>query len=346
MLEHGGRLLQAVKRYGLPREHWLDLSTGINPTVWHGPSIPVSSWNRLPEDEDGLVEAAQAYYGAPMALPVSGSQAAIQTLPKLRDPSRVGVPVLGYNEHGHRWRVAGHEVVPLTAREFGAAAGELDVLVISNPNNPTGERATPAELLEWHGRLAERGGWLVVDEAFADCTPESSVARFTDREGLIVLRSLGKFFGLAGARVGFVLAQASLLGNLSAMLGPWSLSGPSRWVARQALSDREWQDGTRQSLLAGSERLKGVLSSYGLAPHGGCELFQWVQTPDALAIHETLARQGILTRYFAALPSLRFGLAGPAGEWERLEAALEELGLIERRRGTGAQASPAQDASR
>ena len=248
MLEHGGRLLQAVQRYGIPRERWLDLSTGINPTAWQVESIPVSSWNRLPEEEDGLVEAARAYYAAANALAVSGSQAAIQTLPKLRDHSRVGVPVLGYNEHGHRWRLAGHEVVPLEFRDFGAAAERLDVLVVSNPNNPTGERAAPAELLEWHGRLAARGGWLVVDEAFADSTPENSVARFTDRQGLIVLRSLGKFFGLAGARVGFVLAAGPLLSALGDLLGPWTLSGPSRWVACAALGDRLWQDRTRQHL--------------------------------------------------------------------------------------------------
>lgn len=329
MLEHGGRLLQAVRRYGLPREHWLDLSTGINPLAWQGPAIPVSSWNRLPEDEDGLTEAAQVYYGAPQVLPVCGSQAAIQTLPKLRGLSRVGVPVLGYNEHGHRWKVTGHEVVPLAAQEFAAAADELDVLIVSNPNNPTGERFTPAELLEWHGRLAARGGWLVVDEAFADCMPESSVARFTDREGLIVLRSLGKFFGLAGARVGFVLAQAGLLSRLTAVLGPWSLSGPSRWVARHALSDRLWQETTRESLRAASQRLKGLLSSYGLAPQGGCELFQWVRMGDVLTIHETLARVGILTRYFASVPSVRFGLPGAVEEWGRLEAALSGLGVNE-----------------
>lgn len=337
MPDHGGRLLQAVQRHGVPREQWLDLSTGINPRSWQGPSIPVSSWNRLPEEEDGLVEVAQAYYGAPLVLPVSGSQAAIQALPKLRDRSRVGVPVLGYNEHGYRWTAAGHEVVPLAASEFGAASGELDVLVISNPNNPTGERVAPEKLLEWHRRLAERGGWLVVDEAFADATPETSVARFTDRDGLIVLRSLGKFFGLAGARVGFVLAQAPLLTELSALLGPWALSGPSRWVARGALSDRAWQEGTRQSLRAAGARLKGLLSSYGLAPDGGCELFQWVRTPQALAIHETLARQGILTRYFSSVPSLRFGLAGEEGEWQRLERALRESRLAERgdTRGAG-----------
>ena len=325
MLEHGGRLLQAVQRYGIPRERWLDLSTGINPTAWQGEPIPVSSWNRLPEEEDGLVEAARAYYAAPSVLAVSGSQAAIQTLPKLRDRSRVGVPVLGYNEHGHRWRLAGHEVVPLEFRDFGAAAGELDVLVISNPNNPTGERVAPEELLQWHGRLAARGGWLVVDEAFADSTPVNSVARFTDREGLIVLRSLGKFFGLAGARVGFVLAAGPLLSALGDLLGPWTLSGPSRWIARAALGDRVWQEKMRQHLRNESLRLKALLSETGLIPHGGCDLFQWVRTPQALSIHETLAREGVLTRYFASVPSLRFGLPGRAEEWERLAAALRGL---------------------
>ena len=237
----------------------------------------------------------------------------------------MGVPVLGYNEHGHRWRSAGHEVVPLEFRDFGAAAAGLDVLVISNPNNPTGERVAPEELLEWHTRLAARGGWLVVDEAFADSTPVNSVARFTDREGLIVLRSLGKFFGLAGARVGFVLATSPLLSALGDVLGPWTLSGPSRWIARAALGDRVWQETTRQYLRNESLRLKTLLSEVGLAPHGGCDLFQWVRTPDALSIHEALARQGVLTRYFASMPSLRFGLPGRAEGWARLAAALREL---------------------
>src|ERR1700753_2808040 len=113
MLEHGGRLLQAVRRYGIAREHWIDLSTGINPTAWQGASLPISSWNRLPEDEDGLVEAAESYYGAPLAFPVSGSQAAIQILPELRASSRVAVPALGYNEHAYHWKQAGHDVRPL-----------------------------------------------------------------------------------------------------------------------------------------------------------------------------------------------------------------------------------------
>lgn len=325
MLEHGGRLLQAVQRYGLPRERWLDLSTGINPIAWQGAPPPIACWNRLPEEEDGLLEAAESYYGAPTLLPVSGSQAAIQALPRLRGYSRVGVPELGYNEHGHRWKQAGHNVVPLAIADFAAALDGLDVLVVSNPNNPTGDRFTPAQLLEWHARLSARGGWLVIDEAFADSTPQTSVARYTDREGFIVLRSLGKFFGLAGARVGFVLAPPQLLSALAGWLGPWTLAGPCRFVARAALTDRPWQETTRQRLNEDSQRLALLLTHYGLKPAGGCELFQWVSTARAVQIHEALACQGILTRHFQTLPSLRFGLPATGEDWQRLEKALREI---------------------
>ncbi len=331
MPEHGGRLLQAVRHYGVPREEWLDLSTGINPIAWEGAPVSIASWNRLPEEEDGLGEAARSYYGAPDLLPVSGSQAAIQALPRLRGRSRVGVPALGYNEHGYRWKQAGHEVVPLAAADFAAAIDDVDVLVVCNPNNPTGECVPASELLQWHARLSGRGGWLVVDEAFADSTPETSVARFSDRDGLIVLRSLGKFFGLAGARVGFALSGHTLLQMLADWLGPWTISGPSRMIARAALSDRRWQESTRLRLRRDSQRLVGLLSRYGLSPSGGCDLFQWVREPRAQEIYERLARGGILTRRFSTVPSLRFGLPATSEAWSRLEEALRKLSLDEER---------------
>jgi cobalamin biosynthetic protein CobC len=333
MLEHGGHLLQAVRRYGLPREAWLDLSTGINPIAWEGAPVSIVSWNRLPEEEDGLREVAQSYYGAPgvCVLPVSGSQAAIQALPRLRSRSRVGVPAVGYNEHGYRWKQAGHEVLPLAVADFAAAIDGLDVLIVCNPNNPTGECVTPAELLDWHARLSSRGGWLVVDEAFADSMPQTSLARFTDRDGLIVLRSLGKFFGLAGARVGFVLSGHVFLQMLAEWLGPWAISGPSRIVARAALSDRGWQEATRQRLRRDGQQLAALLTRHGLNPTGGCDLFQWVSEPRAKEIHEWLAQEAILTRHFSTVPSLRFGLPGTAREWSRLEEALRKLSSQEQR---------------
>ena len=234
MLEHGGKLLAAAARYGIEPASWLDLSTGINPAGWPVPSIPPAVWQRLPEQEDGLVDAAAAYYGSAGVLPVAGSQAAIQALPRLRDACRVGVPHPAYAEHAHAWRAAGHAVV---AWDAAMGVDALDVLVLVHPNNPGGQIYARAELLDWHARLAVRGGWLLVDEAFIDATPEASLAGLCPRPGLIVLRSLGKFFGLAGARVGFVLAEPAVLGALEARLGPWAVSAPSRWVARAALAD-------------------------------------------------------------------------------------------------------------
>lgn len=322
MLEHGGRLRQAARRYGIALPDWLDLSTGLNPESWPHTEVPLSTWARLPEDEDGLAAAAQRYYGAPHALPTAGSQAAILLLPKLRAPGRVGVLDPSYAEHALRWHEAGHELVRLRRSDCAAAARTLDTLVLVNPNNPTGERFSAAELLAWHAELAARGGWLVLDETFADADPSDSLAAATNRAGLIVLRSLGKFFGLAGARVGFVLGSEALLQRLAEPLGPWTVTGPARDVARRALADRPWHAAMRARLQERSARLAGLLRRHDLPPAGGCSLFQWVRHPNAAQLHDALARQGILTRLFDAPPSLRFGLPGPEPHWLRLEGAL------------------------
>ena len=322
MLEHGGRVRRAALRYGIALDQWLDLSTGVNPTSWCGIEVPRSAWARLPEEDDGLLTAAQSYFGVPHVLPVAGSQAAIMRLPQLRARGTVGVLAPSYAEHALRWREAGHEVGPITLAECPSAADVLDVLVLVNPNNPTGERIARSRLLEWHARLAARGGWLIVDEAFADTDPSESVVSCTHREGLIVLRSLGKFFGLAGARVGFVLAAEELLHALEEKLGPWTVAGPARFIAQHALADRPWHDAMRARLHAQCARLTALLQDCGLPPAGGCSLFQWVPTAAATPIHEALAREGILTRLFDAPHGLRFGLAAQDAEWARLERAL------------------------
>lgn len=322
MLEHGGRLRDAAARYGIPLAGWLDLSTGVNPEGWKAGAAPESVWRRLPEENDGLEEAAHAYYGTQQLLPAAGSQAILQALPFLRAPSRVGVIHPGYSEHAHAWRRAGNRVSLIGPEAMPDAAAVSEVLVVSNPNNPTGTRFSPEQLLGWCASLSRRGGWLVVDEAFIDATPGDSLAPFCPRSGLIILRSLGKFFGLAGARVGFVMAEPLLLEQLRGILGPWSVSGPSRWVAAEALKAQKWQDGARKRLVSGAARLHSLLSGHDLSPAGGCALFQWVRISHANEVYEKLARQGILTRLFHDPSSLRFGLPGHEAEWERLKSAL------------------------
>ncbi|MDN0075358.1 threonine-phosphate decarboxylase CobD [Crenobacter sp. SG2303] len=325
MLEHGGGLIAAARRYGIPREQWLDLSTGLNPQGWLVPALPASCWQRLPEEHDGLEAAAADYYGSVNLLPVAGSQAAIQALPLLRPAGRVGVLSTSYAEHAHAWQRHGLQVMPLEPDAIDAALPTLDVLLLVNPNNPTGQRFSVDTLQGWRATLAERGGWLIVDEAFMDCTPEESLVPQAGLPGLIVLRSLGKFFGLAGARVGFVFAWSELLDALREELGPWTLAGPARAAARLALLDTDWQVTARQRLAADGTRLAALLAEHGLTPTGGTPLFQWLQRSDAQTIHEVLARRGILTRHFAAPASVRFGLPPDEAGWQRLAEALAEL---------------------
>ncbi|PKM43291.1 MAG: threonine-phosphate decarboxylase [Gammaproteobacteria bacterium HGW-Gammaproteobacteria-1] len=325
-LHHGGRLRQAAHDHGIALEHWLDLSTGINPQGWPVPPLPAQVWQRLPEDDDGLHEAAAAYYGTAHLRPCAGSQQAIQALPQLRAPGWVGMLQPSYAEHAHAWRRAGHTVIPLQADTIEAQIDALDVLLLVHPNNPTGTRFAPAQLLDWHTRLAARGGWLVVDEAFMDATPQHSIAMESGVAGLIVLRSLGKFFGLAGVRVGFVLAWPQLLQRLAAMFGPWAVSHPAREVARLALLDTAWQEAMRAQLLRHGARLQTLLTQARFAPHGGSALFQYLRHADAARIHHALAQQGILVRRFEQPDALRFGLPGAEAEWQRLEAALFSVG--------------------
>jgi cobalamin biosynthetic protein CobC len=325
LLEHGGKLFQASKHYGIPVRDWLDLSTGINPIGWPVDHIPAEAWRRLPETEDGLFEAACNYYGTTHILPVAGSQPAIQTLPSMRPVSKVGILAPSYNEHARAWQRAGHQLLPLAASEIAHAVTEVDVLMLCNPNNPSGERFSPEQLLAWQSVLSARGGWLVVDEAFADGTNEASLARYCGKPGLIVLRSLGKFFGLAGARVGFVLAWPELLKQMEDELGPWTVAGASRWVARQALQDTAWQEETKYRLEQNAQRLRGLLTRFDWCPHGSTKLFQWVKTDQALWLHEQLAQSAILTRLFRDPLSIRFGLPGTEQEWARLTDALEQL---------------------
>jgi len=337
-LHHGGQCRAAAARYNIPLEDWIDLSTGINPNGWPVKDIPSDSWQRLPEDDDELVEVACQYYGAPTLLPVAGSQAAIQALPRLREfshvASRVCVLSPSYAEHAHAWQRANHTVKAVTTdtpEQINDALPDTDILVVINPNNPTGTVFSVEQLLDWHAQLAQRGGWLIVDEAFMDTTPEQSVASYTDRPGLIVLRSLGKFFGLAGTRVGFVCAHETLLAQLDTLLGPWPISTASRWVAIQALRDTTWQAQTRLNLAGDSKRLHALLTKHGLTPDGGCAFFQWVCTPQAETIHEKLAQQGILTRLFSTPQSLRFGLPSVVNEWEQFDRILTRISDIKKK---------------
>lgn len=330
LIEHGGNLNLAASQYGIPLEKWLDLSTGINPNGYPIPQIPAAAWQRLPLENDGLIEAACAYYGGQFALATAGSQAALQVLPQLRTASKVAMPAFMYQEHAKAWLSAGHEVIHFEGYPDENILKNADVLLLCNPNNPTATQFSIADLQRWHMQLVARGGWLIVDEAFIDITPEYSMVQHAHCEGLFVLRSLGKFFGLAGARVGFLFGAEKSLSRAQEKIGPWSLTGPSRWIATQALNDREWQRNMRLQLQASSQRLADLLTENGLTPSANTALFQFVTSVRAKDWQQHLARQGVWVRIFSTLvaqnteSALRFGLP-PEDAWEHLEIALQSF---------------------
>jgi cobalamin biosynthetic protein CobC len=338
VLEHGGRLREASRRYAIPLADWVDLSTGIAPWPYPLPPLAAELWQRLPEDDDGLREAAAGYYGVTdvaRILPLAGSQAAIQALPRLRATSTVStvaLPTPTYGEYAPAWRAAGHRVIECA---FDSLAGpDADVVLLANPNNPDARRLDRAVLLALAARLARRDGWLIVDEAFADADATdaaslAAVAGSAVAPNVIVLRSLGKFFGLAGARVGFGIAAPALLDRLRDLLGPWPLANPSRHVAKHCLRDAPWQAAQRERLRQALARLCALLTEHGLPPSATTALFAYVpcHVSSAMAanVHDHLARRGILVRRFAAPAALRFGLPGDEAAWARLRAALREL---------------------
>jgi cobalamin biosynthesis protein CobC len=328
---HGGNLAAAERRFGRPEAGWLDLSTGINPNPFPFSVPDRSYWSQLPGEEEiaSLCRAAAGFYGVSEGaaiVPAPGVQALIQVLPHLRKSSRVAVFGPTYTEHAWAWTAAGHEVHILDGNrieKWENVLAKVDVAILVNPNNPDGRKIGPDALLALSQGLLERGGWLVVDEAFADVTPGISLAGHVGLPGLVVLRSFGKFFGLAGVRLGFALLWADLEGALYQGLGLWAVSGPAIAVGQKALNDKAWAEKTRASLDRDRERLDRILSAAELEILGGTSLFRLVKTQRARKLYDYLGGAGILVRFFSEHPHwLRFGLPGKEEEFERLKAAL------------------------
>ena len=327
---HGGGLAEACRVHGGRPADWLDLSTGINPNPMAVGDIPAEAWQRLP-DADLSAAARQAAAncyrtGDPvLPLPVPGTQAAIQCLPRLLGPGRrVAIAGPTYNEYARVFGAAGWMVETVNRVDDVAGA---DVGILVNPNNPDGRAISRAHILRIADRMAESGATLVVDEAFADLAPEISVADAAGGHcGLVVLRSFGKFFGLAGLRLGFVVAASGRLAALERMLGPWPVSGPALSVAARVLSDEDAIARMRASIRERSAAMRRVLEAAGLPVVGDGGLFLLVTHPDAAAIYMHLCRRHILVRAFDYRADwLRFGLAPNAAGDARLADALAEM---------------------
>ncbi len=324
--DHGGNLAAARRRFPDVTESWIDLSTGISPFPYPYSPVAATAWERLPEPEQeaALREAAASAYAAPSAGHVAAGPGTQMLLPfvfGLRPPGKVIVLGPTYAEHRRVAALCGHECVETERFEDLDPA---DIAVVVNPNNPDGRVIEREQLISLAKTLGSRGGLLVVDEAFMEVVNQTeSMCGAVEQLPVVVLRSFGKFHGLAGIRLGFAIASEAVAATLRAWLGPWAVSGPALVIGTEALSDEAWRVTMRARLAVEAKRLGDMLEAHGFTPAGGTDLFQLARHDEAGRAYEMLGRSGILVRPFEHRPDvLRFGLPGDDAAWARLERAL------------------------
>ena len=322
---HGGRIDAMARAFPDAPLPWVDLSTGINPVSYPVPEIAAEAWTRLP-GEAARARCERAMAGAfgcdaGFCRAVAGTEVVIRQLPSILCAETVAVRAPSYADHAQSWWCDGAKV--LSVSDPLELSENADAVVLVNPNNPDGHCWPVERIEEARARLAARGGWLIVDEAYADLDPAQSVASFAGEEGLIVLRSFGKFYGLAGLRLGAVLAAPNILRRMGERLGGWDVSGPALAIGEGAYADRDWQAATRDDLALRMQEMRAVIESSGLEDRGGTDLFRFVRASDARTLWHQLALNGVAVRRFTGDGHhLRIGLPADTAALTRLSDAL------------------------
>tara|TARA_Y100000746_G_C15433819_1_gene419786 strand:+ start:130 stop:1077 length:948 start_codon:yes stop_codon:yes gene_type:complete len=309
--KHGGKLDSVIDQYGGKKSEWLDLSTGINPTPYPFKKVDKISWNRLPDDNAfaSLYKAARNFWGLPKSshiLGASGVSSLIALIPFLQPFKTVSIQNPTYSEYELSFKRFGCKVV-----ETG---GEINVVV--NPNNPDGKIQIKHDVIKNHKKVT------IIDESFCDLSPENSLLDLADHPGIIVLKSFGKFWGLAGLRLGFAIGTPQTISPVKDVLGPWQISGPALAIGHQALTDTLWAKKTRLELAKSAIRLDLIMNDYKLV--GGTNLYRLYHAQDSHYLTQHLASHKILVRNFDYNKNwVRIGIPGQESDWERLDKAIK-----------------------
>ncbi len=307
--DHGGNISTAIATYGGTRDQWVDLSTGINPIPYPVQNLQDLDWTALPDrvEQQALVDAARAFWNVPdgaAILPAPGASALIAAMPALADPRWVEITPPTYNEHAAAFRARGWQV---------KSKAPCEARVLVHPNNPDGRLWDSSDITS---------PLTIIDESFCDVCPTHSLIQHSTQPGCVILKSFGKFWGLAGLRLGFAIGDPALISHLSDWQGPWAVSGPALRVGAQALQDHAWANATRARLAADAQRLDALVIAKGGTYVGGTDLFRLYEVDGCAAWQDRLARGQIWSRIFPYSKTyIRLGLPA-AGDWDRLEAAL------------------------
>ena len=329
-LTHGGQLTQIANKYKFAFDAWLDLSTGISPCHYPLPNIPASYWKNLPHIAKPLLEAAQRYYQTQHCIVCHGSQSIIESLPALwteKHPqaNAVYLPKIGYKEHQKSWR-DNHFSTYFYENKLPQSLEKNPVVVVINPNNPSGKLFNKNALINLHKKVKALKGLLVIDEAFMDAVqPSQSLTSHIDDEHLIIMRSFGKFFGLAGARIGFVCCDRNWKNTITSSLGPWHVNGPAQYVAQHALVNFQWHEQQRKGLKRQANSLFLLLRHFfPFSKIINGFMFITLYINNAEATYRQLCAEAIYVRLTDEKDSLRFGLTTEQGLL-RLQTAFLKL---------------------
>ena len=319
-IHHGGDIDLAIKKYGGEREDWIDLSTGINGTSYPWQQSIKFELRNLPSNKllVNLERAASAAYKVAEnteTAAVSGAQQIISLLP-ICLKSYNSVAILGptYNEYEKAFKSSG--IKAQTVSEVSKLSSS-DIAIIVNPNNPTG-KVIAEEILD---DLSKKVRILIIDESFKTF----SSRRIQKFENVIQINSLGKFFGLAGVRLGFVSGPSDFIKSVRRMLGPWPISSIAAEIGTIALNDNTWISEMEKILLEGSNVLHKACSTKNWKLVGKTNLFHTYATSSSLEVEKQFAAHYIWIRTFDYSETwVRLGIPTSKYEWTRVRQALNE----------------------
>jgi threonine-phosphate decarboxylase len=332
---HGGGLRQAVKQFGLPADSFIDFSSNVNVLA---PSVQPVDWDQwrseishYPEpDPQGLAEQIARFYhvSAGHILPTAGAIDALYLAARLFTGCKVAVLEPAFSDYSRAF-----STLPCTlerallepdlwhrsATLWAARLEPFDVVVLGNPNNPTGSFRPLNDLIRLFDRRWVRAKHWIIDEAFiefvTDSEQESLLGQLTNYPSLIVVRSLTKSWCIPGLRLGF-LATAGPIERLRQMQPPWSINGVVQAWANQFLVEErraEYLASLRMLAHLREEFKKSLRSIPGIRVHSSAANFLLLELTDlpldAVRIYTELGRRGLLVRVcdsFYGMPKNRF----------------------------------------
>jgi threonine-phosphate decarboxylase len=296
---HGGDVAAIARRYGVDPAALVDFSSNADP--YGTPARVVSALYALAQSKDelsqypeptaqALREAAGERHGIDPASVVvaNGATALLDAVVRTTAPGATVVPVPAFSEYRRAVESAGSRFVPYPLNaSFDWDDAELlqriadekaTLLILANPHNPSGLLVPAVRLRMLAEDCARLGTFVIVDEAFIDYAEKESLARSVP-ENVIVIRSLTKFFGMPGIRIGYAVASAPLAEAIASRLPSWpvgavDLAAGVAALSRPDLTERSIQTNKRERV-----RLTRALRRAGITVFAAAANFLLLELP-------------------------------------------------------------------